>query len=180
MKLFGCAYSPADGSMGSGQAVDVSMSAKLKLAPRKPADDWEEFRPLEVSRRRRSRSVPRELIIASFLFVALVIIWLVFKPQIRGTVSEISQAISRLAQRPAAATKSHSSASTAARRTSRPAQRGLDERWQGTARTHGPFEVYLLDGDRYIRVDSSSRSVLLNMRTGEATWLESDTSAGQR
>lgn len=180
MKLFGWAYSPAGDSMGSGQAVDVSMSAKLKLAPRKPADDWKEFRPLEVTRRRRSRSVPRELIIASFLFVALVIIWVVFKPQIRGTVSEISQAISRLAQRPAAATKSHSPASAAVRRTQRAAQRGLDERWPDTARTPGPFEVYLLDGDRYIRVDSSSRSVLLNLRTGETTWLESGTGNGQR
>jgi hypothetical protein len=166
--------------MGSGQTVDVSMSAKLKPMPRRPADNWDQFRPLEVTRRRRSRSPLPKLLIATFLFVALVIIWGVFKPQIRGTVSEISQAISRLGQRPAASTKARSAASAAVRRTLRPAQRGLDARWEETARSHGPFEVYLLDGDRYIRVDSSSRSVLLNMRTGETTWLDSDTSTRQR
>lgn len=180
MNLFGCAYPPADGSRGSVQAVDVSMSAKLKVVPRRPADDWQEFRPLEVTRRRRSRSALPKLLVAGFLFAALVIIWVVIKPQIRGTVSEISQAISRLGQRPAAATKAHSAVSAAVRRTSRPGQRGRDEQWVNTAATPGPFEVYLLDGDRYIHVDSSNKSVLLNMRTGETTWLESDSSAGQR
>lgn len=156
------------------------MSARPKLVPRRPADDWEEFRPLEITHRRRSRSAAPKLLLASFLFVALVIVWVVFKPQIRGTVSEISQAISRLGQRPAASNKSHSAASVAVRRTPRSEQRGLDGRWQDTARTPGPFEVYLLDGDRYVRVDSSNRSVLLNMQTGETTWLESDTRKAQR
>jgi hypothetical protein len=48
------------------------------------------------------------------------------------------------------------------------------------ARVPGPFEVYLLDGNRYIRVDSSSRSVLLNMQTGETTWTDTGGAAEGR
>ncbi|HKW68006.1 MAG TPA: hypothetical protein VJP04_12005 [Terriglobales bacterium] len=41
-------------------------------------------------------------------------------------------------------------------------------------RLPGPFEVYLLDGDRFVRVDASNRSVMLNMQTGETTWMASE------
>ena len=48
------------------------------------------------------------------------------------------------------------------------------ESLQRADRIAGPFEVYLLDGDRFVRVDASNRSVLLNMKTGETTWMASD------
>ncbi|MGE5205250.1 MAG: hypothetical protein ACM3PW_06520 [Chlamydiota bacterium] len=156
------------------------MSAKLKLAPRKPVDDWKEFRPLEVTRRRQSRSVVPKLLIAIFLFAGFAVMWLLFKPQIGGAVAELGRAISQLGQKQAVSSKPRSATSAVVRKATRVPRTGRGEWVDDAGRPPGPFEVYLLDGDRFIRVDSSSRSVLLNVQTGETTWLDSGAEEGRR
>jgi hypothetical protein len=156
------------------------MSAKLKLAPRKPVDDWKEFRPLEVTRRRQSRSLVPKLLLAVFLFTGLAVMWVLFKPQIGGAVAELERAISQLGQKGAGSSKARSATSAVVRKATRPLHTEGGRVLDDAARAPGPFEVYLLDGDRFIRVDSSSRSVLLNMRTGETTWLDADVGQGRR
>lgn len=151
------------------------MSARPKVVVKRPADEWAEFRPVEVSSRRRPRSaVPKTLVIATFLFSIIFAIWVFFRPQIRGTMSEIRKAMAELAQTRGAARKSSPATAAAVRRPLRPSARGRAESPQPGSSRPGPFEVYLLDGDHYIRVDSSSRSVLLNMQTGETTWMDSE------
>lgn len=152
------------------------MSARPKLVVKRPADDWAEFRPLEVSHRRQQprSSVPKTLIIATFLFALIFAFWVFFRPQIRGTVAEIRKAMADLAQSRVTARKASPATAAASRRTLRSLDREHAESSRPANSGPGPFEVYLLDGDRYIRVDSSSRSVLLNMRTGETTWMDSD------
>lgn len=88
--------------------------------------------------------------------------------------------MAELAQSRGAARKSSPTTAAEGRRPLRPSARGRAEAPQPGPRGPGPFEVYLLDGDRYIRVDSSSRSVLLNIQTGETTWMDSDAVAERR
>ena len=157
------------------------MSARPKLATKRPADEWAEFRPIEVSSRRRPRSVvPKTLVIATFLFSLIFAIWVFFRPQIRGTMAEIRKAMAELAQTREAPKKSSPAAAAAVRRPFRSPARGRAEFPQPGRSGPGPFEVYLLDGDHYIRVDSGSRSILLNMHTGETTWMDSDAAGGRR
>ena len=140
---------------------------------RRPVDDWTEFRPAEVSPRKMRRSVPTSLLVVTFLFAVLVTVWVLFKPQIAETVAEFSKAVSEMG--PATTpSKPRPSASISARRAARPVAASRGTALDSATRVPGPFEVYLLDGDRYVRVESNDRSVLLNMRTGETTWLDSD------
>lgn len=156
------------------------MSARPKLVVKRPADEWAEFRPVEVSSRRRPRSaVPKTLVIATFLFSIIFAVWVFFRPQIRGTMAEIRTAMAELAQARVNGRKSRPATAAVVHRTLRPSARERVELLPRSGSGPGPFEVYLLDGDRYIRVDSSSRSVLLNMQTGEATWMDSD-AVGER
>ena len=151
------------------------MSAKPKPVVKRPADEWAEFRPVEVSRRTRPRSaVPRTLVIATFLFSLIFAAWVFFRPQIRGTMAEIRTAMAELAQARVEGSKSRPATAAVVRRTLRPSARERVELPRRGDSGPGSFEVYLLDGNRYIRVDSSSRSVLLNMQTGETTWMDSE------
>ncbi len=150
------------------------MSAWFKLARRKTVDDWEEFRPHTALRPRTSSS--SKLLVACLLFIGLVLVWIWFKPDITGTVAQIKSAISQMGQRQVTARRSRPASSTAARRAPARSAAARASSPQD-ARLPGPFEVYLLDGDRFIRVDASSRSVLLNTETGETTWIESDAAA---
>jgi len=82
--------------------------------------------------------------------------------------------MAELAQARVEGSKSRPATAAVVRRTLRPSGRERVELPQRGGSGPGPFEVYLLDGNRYIRVDSSSRSVLLNMQTGETTWMDSE------
>ena len=88
--------------------------------------------------------------------------------------------MAELAQTREAPKKSSPAAAAAVRRPLRSSARGRAESRQPGSSGPGPFEVYLLDGDHYIRVDSGSRSILLNMHTGETTWMDSDAAGGRR
>jgi hypothetical protein len=155
------------------------MSAKLKPAPRRPVDDWEEFRPVEVSQRRSSHSAAPKLLIASLLFTVLVLIWVYFKPSIGGTVAQIGRVVDELGHRNMASNRSRTPVAAVVRRTPRTFSATRGESPRDAARVPGPFEVYLLDGNRYIHVDSRNKSVLLNMKTGETTWRDT-TAPSQR
>jgi hypothetical protein len=149
------------------------MSAKAKLAARKQVDEFREFRPVAVSSRRSSRSAMPKLVILSFLTVVFFLSWIFFRPSIGSTVAEIKKVISELGQNRVAATAPRPATSAATRKPQH-VRLGLRESLPDAARIPGPFEVYLLDGDRFVRVDANNRSVLLNVQTGETTWMASD------
>jgi hypothetical protein len=156
------------------------MSAKPKLAPRKPVDEWKDFRPTAVPPRRPPRSATPKLLVLSFLTAVFFLSWIFFRPPIGKTVAEIKRVISELGRARPAATGPHAATSAVARRAPQHLRTARGESLQDADRTPGPFEVYLLDGDRFIRVDSRNRSVLLDMQTGETTWMASDTIAEGR
>lgn len=149
------------------------MSARPKQVLRQPADQWEEFRPAHATPRGSRHSLRFKLLLTVLVFAAITLTWFWFRTPIQGTVAQIKKAISGLGQPRTAAKKARAAAPVSVHRTRRES-RVEHEAWAGDAGQPGPFEVYLLDGDRYVRVDSSSRSVLLNMQTGEATWIYSD------
>ncbi|HJT01499.1 MAG TPA: hypothetical protein VJ756_20560 [Terriglobales bacterium] len=149
------------------------MSAKPKLTPGKQVDEFRAFRPVAVSSRRSSRSVTPRLLVLSFLTAIFFLSWIFFRPSIGQTVAEIKNVISELGRAPASETAPRTTTPALARKPQH-ARLGREESVPDTARIPGPFEVYLLDGDRFIHVDASNRSVLLNMKTGETTWMASD------
>jgi hypothetical protein len=155
-----------------------AMSAKPKLAPGKQVDEFREFRPVAVSSRRQRHSTTPMLLILSFLTVVFFLSWMFFRPSIGQTVAEIKKVISELGRAPAA-TPASSTTSSAVARKPQHVRQGRGESSPEAARIPGPFEVYLLDGDRFVRVDASNRSVLLNMKTGETTWMASSDGVGQ-
>ena len=159
-------------------AVGVAMNARLKQALPRP-DEWNEFRPEEFSRR-SSRSVGLKLLLSVALVSALLLIWVILKPQIRGTMTQIRKAISGPEQSPVKSSRKRHAGAAGARRDLRATRDHRPEQPTPGEAAPGPFEVYLLDGDRYIRVDASDRSVLLNTQTGETTWIDSDTMAENR
>lgn len=137
-------------------------------------DEFREFRPAAVSSRRPSRSATPKLLILSFLTVVFFLSWIFFRPSIGNTVAEIKKVMSELGRAPAVATTTRIAAPTEARRVPHHARLGRGESLPEAAPAPGPFEVYLLDGNRFIHVDASNRSVLLNMKTGETTWMASE------
>jgi hypothetical protein len=157
----------------------LAMNAKLKQVARPRVDEWKEFRP-EVVSRRPARSATPKLLILSFLTGVFLLSWVFFKVPIIKTAAEIKSAISQFGQSRVAATEGPPATPAVARRTQRPSRLGRSEPVQDFAREPGPFEVYLLDGDRFIRVDSRDKSVLLNMQTGETTWMDSPAAAEGR
>jgi hypothetical protein len=149
------------------------MSGKPKLSPGKQVDEFREFRPVAVSSRRQRHSATPKLLILSFLTVVFFLSWIFFRPSISKTVAEIKKVISELGQAPAGETAPRTTTPALAHKPQH-ARTGRGESVPDTARDPGPFEVYLLDGDRFIHVDASNRSVLLDMKTGETTWIASD------
>ena len=149
------------------------MSAKPKVAPRKQVDEFREFRPVAVSSRQPSRSATPKVLILSFLTVVFFLSWMLFRPSIGSTVAEIKKVMAELGRN--GVTDSSRTATPAVAR--KPPQHDRLRRGEAlpdAVRLPGPFEVYLLDGDRFVRVDASNRSVLLNMQTGETTWMASE------
>lgn len=155
------------------------MNANLKPALPRPVDEWKEFRPEEFTRR-SSSGVVLKLLVLVFLVAVLLLSWIFFKPSIGGTVAKIQKAISGLRPSPVASSHKRSVAAERTHRESRSIRAQRVEQPTNSAAALRPFEVYLLDGDRYIRVDASDRSVLLNTRTGETTWVDSDSMAEDR
>jgi hypothetical protein len=155
------------------------MSAKPKVAPRKQVDEFREFRPVAVSPRQPSRSATPKLLILSFLTVVFFLSWILFRPSIGNTVAEIKKVMSELA-RNRVADAPRTATPAVARKVPQHDRLQRGESLPGDARVPGPFEVYLLDGDRFVRVDASNRSVLLNMQTGETTWTASDAGSERR
>lgn len=155
------------------------MNAKLKPVVRKPVDEWKEFRP-EVVSGRPARSATPKLLILSFLTAVFLVSWVFFKVPIVRTATEIKSVISQLGQSRVASTNSRPSTPAVVRKVLRPSRPGRGEPVQDFAREPGPFEVYLLDGDRFIHVDSRDKSVLLNMQTGETTWIDSTAAESRR
>jgi len=149
------------------------MSAKPKVAPRKQVDDFREFRPVAVSPRQPSRSATPKLLILSFLTVVFFLSWILFRPSIGSTVAEIKKVMSELG-RNRMADAPRTAIPAVARRVPQHDRLPRGESLPDAARLPGPFEVYLLDGDRFVRVDANNRSVLLNMQTGETTWMASE------
>lgn len=155
------------------------MNVNLKPALPRPVDEWKEFRPEEFSRR-SSSGVLLKLLVPVFLLAVLLLSWIFFKPSISGTVAQIQKAISGLRPSPVASSHKRSVAAGKSHRESRSALAQRAEQPSPGEAAPGPFEVYLLDGDRYIRLEANDRSVLLNTRTGETTWVDSDSMAEDR
>ena len=151
----------------------ANMSAKPKVAPRKQVDEFREFRPVAVSSRQPSRSATPKLLILSFVTLVFFLSWMLFRPSIGTTVAEIKKVMSELG-RNRVAEAPRTSTPGVARKAPQHDRLRRGESLPDAARLPGPFEVYLLDGDRFVRVDASNRSVLLNMQTGETTWMASE------
>lgn len=138
-----------------------------------PENDWDNFRPERelklVQRSHSRRRLPIAVIATALLMGAVAVLWL--RPQLHVTVSDISTAIRALRQPelPSKTRKSHQVQSVI-RHPSR-LRRGSGAS-PGRVTELGPFDAYILDGDRYIRLEGMTKYALLDTRTGEIIWIE--------
>lgn len=149
------------------------MSPRLNVVRRaRSADEWDQFRPLrdlDVPIRKRSRQVPLLLVIATVLFlVALLAIH--FQPEVEGAVAHVAKSILDLG-RPARIIAPPRPSAMVSVRTRRKLRRLSPQVRSSGLPVLGPFDVYVLDGDRYIRVEGLSKYALLDTRTGKIIWI---------
>src|SRR5579863_7203168 len=149
------------------------MSPRLNVVRRvRPADDWDQFRPvrdLRVPPRRRTRQVPLLLVLATILFFVALLAFH-FQPEVEGAVAHVAKAVLDLG-RPArviAPTRPGETGSLRSRR--KPRRLSPQVRSSGVPALR-PFDVYVLDGERYVRVEGMSKYALLDTRTGKIIWI---------
>ena len=140
----------------------------------RPENDWDKFRPERelklVQRDHSRRRLPIILLFATALLVGVVAaLWL--RPHLYGTVAEISKAIRAFSQPelPSTAKKRHQVQSVIRRPSRLRRSSGVSP---DRVTEPGPFETYVLNGDRYIRVEGMTKYALLDTRTGEIIWIE--------
>lgn len=139
-----------------------------------PENDWDDFRPeRETKLAQRNHSRRRLPIVLALVTVVLMgavaILWL--RPYLRGTVADISNTIRAFSQPEVPPrTKKSRQVQSVIRHPNR------FRRGSGASRDRvaelGPFDAYVLDGDRYIRVEGMTKYALLDTRTGEIIWIE--------
>lgn len=149
------------------------MSGNRRAVRPGPDDDWDNFRPqrdLETVRRNHSqRLVPILLVLATVLFIALMTAWWL-RPHIHGAVDDVAKAIRAFSQPelPSKAKKRPQNQSVIRSRKRRHRVSGPSH---GRATELGPFDAYVLNGDRYIRVEGMATYALLDTRTGDIIWI---------
>ena len=148
------------------------MSASRSAVPG-PENDWDDFRPereTKLSQRNQSRRpLPIVLALATILLLGAVALWL--RPQLRGTIADVSKTIRTLGQPELPPRKKKSRQVQSVIRHSNRFRRGSGVSPRRVA-DMGPFDAYILDGDRYIRVEGMTKYALLDTRTGEIIWIE--------
>ncbi len=133
-------------------------------------DDWNKFRPVRDLERahRQRRRVRFVLVVATVLFFAVLIVRLV-----RPHVTEVlAYARATLTSRPKELRIPHSDLKNRFTRSHRRQRDLFPERRVRRPAELGPFDAYVLNGNRYIRVESMNKYGLLDTRTGKITWIK--------
>jgi hypothetical protein len=129
--------------------------------------NWDKFRPardLEIARRKQRR-VWAALSVATALFFAVVIVHLL-RPNLADALAHVAKAALATSGEDLPAPRVSYSGKRSAQR-----HRKLHS-GPSLSRTPelGPFDTYVLDGERYIRVEGMTKYALLDTRTGEIIW----------
>jgi hypothetical protein len=132
-----------------------------------PRDDWNKFRPARDLRTpRRRRRIPVLLILTPALFAFLL------GDQLRPRVEAALAYVAKVALRPKREEAPRPRPSDRANRSARPSQRhSRSEPRFSSPPELGPFDAYVLDGSRYIRVEGKDSYALVDTKTGKVTWV---------
>lgn len=134
-------------------------------------EDWKEFRTAKDLARARPkrRRVPVVLVVATALFFGTLLARLL-KPHV---VEALAYAKAVLVPRPTDLRVPHSIDSKKwSRRPHGRRREPIPEPKSRRAPALGPFDVYVLNGDRYIRVEGMSKYGILDTRTGKIVWIK--------
>jgi len=150
------------------------MSPKLSAVRQpRPDNDWDQFRPardLQVARRqRRQPRIAFALVLIIALFVAVLVAFR-FRLQVENAVANVTKAILE-SRRPAPVAPPRRTVETRSLHPRRKLRNLTPERRSSGASALGPFDAYVLDGDRYIRVEGMSKYALLDTRNGKIIWI---------
>ncbi len=146
------------------------MSPKPSVVGRlRSEDDWDQFRPardLKLAPPKR----PRQGLVLATVLVFAVMVAFRFRPEVETAVAHVARAVLDSRQPAWVITRTkvverRSIDSHGKRRIFRPEPRS------GGAAALGPFDAYVLDGDRYIRIEGMSTYALLDTRTGKVIWI---------
>jgi hypothetical protein len=134
-------------------------------------DDWKKFRPasdLKVARQRQRR-IRLLLGLATALFFAT-LIGRLLKPHIVDALTYAKAAL-RLPREELPILLPTDSDKRAPRSHRKHRNLAPKPRFSRTPEP-GPFDAYILNGDRYLRVEGMSDYALLDTRTGEVIWIK--------
>jgi len=140
------------------------------IIPRHPPHqtDWDKFRPARDLKEvpGRQRRVKTVLVLTTALFFAVLLAQLL-RPHIKAALAYVTKV----------ALRSHGEVtlphtSDLAKRPARPTREdNHGERIFTSPPQLGPFDAYVLDGDRYIRVGGKDSYALMDSKTGKVTWI---------
>jgi hypothetical protein len=133
-----------------------------------PHNDWDKFRPARDLRtaRRKQRRIPVALILATALLLAFLL-----ADQLRPRVEAALAYVAKVALGPKREEVPLRRQSDSEKPSARPYQTHYrrDPRFSRTEL--GPFDAYVLDGSRYIRVEGKDSYALVDTKTGKVTWI---------
>jgi hypothetical protein len=145
------------------------MSSKPSVVYRRgpSSHDWNRSRPeRDLRPARRKRRIPVLLLLATALFFAFLL-----ADQLRPRVEAALKYVAKLA------------VPSTRKEVQFPRSNDSEKRSPRSYRTHnrhlrfsrstelGPFEAYVLDGNRYIRVEGNDSYALVDSKTGKITWI---------
>ena len=132
-------------------------------------EDWKKFRPAREIACRKQRRIRIVLGLATALFFAVLIARLL-RPHVVDALTYAKTAL-RLTREELPVARATDSETRALRPHHKQHNLGPEPRFSRTPEL-GPFDAYILNGDRYIRVEGMSKYALLDTRTGKIIWIE--------
>jgi hypothetical protein len=132
-----------------------------------PHNQWDKFRPARDLRtaRRKQRRIPVALILATALFFAFLL-----ADQLRPRVEAALAYVAKVALGPKREEVPLPRRSDSQKRP-RPYQTHNRRDLRFSRPELGPFDAYVLDGSRYIRVEGKDSYALVDTTTGKITWI---------
>jgi hypothetical protein len=133
-----------------------------------PHDEWDKFRPAhDLRTRRRRRRIPVLLIPTTALFFVF-LLGDILRPRVKAALAYVAN----VALRPKREEVSLPRSGDRASRSTRPYEthNRRNPRFSRPPEL-GPFDAYVLDGSRYIRVDGEDSYALVDTTTGKITWI---------
>jgi hypothetical protein len=140
---------------------------------RKPQDPWNKFRPVAVQRQQKGPRQGRAKLLLIFICIVAISILVarLLRPHVERGLARMANRLVTLERGEMPATPGHAERRTPAARVGRRPLHSAREHSASQAAPLGDFDAYILQGDRYVRVQGMSKYALVDMDTGKIIWI---------